>query len=1551
MSGDKEQMSDTENVDPTYARNPHPAPPSPPRDRRDFEIAIICALPLEASAVRAFFDERYDDRTYGKAPKDSNAYSTGMIGHHNVVLVHMPNIGKVAAATAAACLRASFQGIQLALVVGICGAAPFGKQGEGILLGDVVISEGLVQYDLGKQFPGNRFVRKDTPRDNLPRPGPEIRAALAKLQTEQWLQDKTSEYLGILQQKLSDVATYPGSTEDRLFKSTYRHQHHDPLECPTCTNGRDDVCDKAIEMSCQQLKCHERELVPRALPIQPSNPAIHFGLVASGDTVMRSGEDRDDIATRDGVIAFEMEGAGVWENFPSLVIKGVCDYADSHKNKRWQVYAAATAAAVTKGFLENWSTAPLSLGVRTGELEKGPARRAKELEILKRLHKSPYRDRKERIPDRIPGTCEWFVAHELFRDWQESKSSRMLWVSADPGCGKSVLAKYLVDSVLATTESRTTCYFFFNDDFEDQRSIVCALCCILHQLFLQKRVLLSDKIFEQFEMDGERFTHSFNEVWDAIISAAEDKNAGKIICLFDAIDECEDRGRSQLTQALCKLYGTMRNSNLKFLVTSRPYGGIRRGFQPLKIPGLPVIHLSGESEVEMEKISREIDVFINARVENIGAKLNLKNDEQELLLQKLMRVPNRTYLWVSLTLDLIEGDIDIDKTRIANATSHLPKTVDEAYERILSRSRNFEEAKRLLHIIVAAERPLTLKEMSVALAIRDNHRSYGDLDLRSEERFRENVRDLCGLFVTIMDLKIYLLHQTAKEFLVQNSLANGPKSVQSNFKWKYSLRPQESHRILAEICIWYLLFGEFETHPLHVNTSISHYVDSHVLLDYSAKHWTVHFHRSHIKPNRVIQSLMRICDASSNSCMTWFSIYWKNMHADFPKNFTPLMIASYFGLRAVVERLLESDGISLNSEDGTYQRSALSWAAGNGFDVIVKLLIKGTWVSWVKSPFRPGVAVDSADRYGRTALSYAVWKGHIPTVKLLLKAGARVDSTDEIGGTPLSYAICNGQKAVVELLLKKGTQVDSPDNIGKELLLSAAEKGHEAVVKLLLENEKGANIEPKDSFGRTPLFRAAVNEHEEVVKLLLEKGANLESKDGSGQTSLLWAARNRHQAAVMLLLEKGADIESKDGFDRTPLLWAAANEDEEVVKLLLEKGADLESEDGPHTPLLWAAEKGHEAMVKLLLEKGADLESKDDSDRTPLLWAARNGHEEVVKLLLENGADLDSSTCSQTPLLLAIANEHEKVVKLLLEKGAELESFNRIPLLWAARKGHEAVVKLLLEKGADLEPKDGLGRTPLSWAAERGHEAVVKLLLGRGANIESKDGSNQTPLLWAARNGHQAVVMLLLEKGADLESSDSTYSRTPLLWAVVKDHVEVVMLLLEKGAGLGSKDGSDNTLLLWAAEKGHEAMVKLLLEKGVDFESKDGSDRTPLLLAARKGHEPVVKLLLEKGADIESKDGSDQTPLLWATGKRHEAVVKLLLEKGADFECKDVLGRTPLSWAAENGHDAVVKLLLEKGADLDSKDSSDNIPLLWAAEKGQEAMVKLLLEKGARNFQ
>ncbi|KAF2190046.1 ankyrin, partial [Zopfia rhizophila CBS 207.26] len=881
----------------------------------------------------------------------------------------------------------------------------------------------------------------------------------------------------------------------------------------------------------------------------------------------------------------------------------------------------------------------------------------REIKILKCLNASPYRDRKDRNPDRVPGTCDWFVSHGLFRDWQESKSSRMLWVSADPGCGKSVLAKYLVDSVLQTTESRTVCYFFFKDDFEDQRNVVSALCCILRQLFMQKRILLSDAILDQFDTEGETFTSSFGELWQTLTNAAEDENAGEIICLLDAIDECEDQGRSQLTQKLCQLYGTKKNFNLKFLLTSRPYGGIRRGFQPLKIPGLPVIHLSGESDVEMEKISREIDVFIRARVQDIGARLKLTHNEQELLLRELMRVPNRTYLWVHLTLDLIESDIDIEKSGIVKATSQLPKTVDEAYDRILSKSRNSEKAKRILHIVVAAARPLTLKEMALALVLQESHRSYDDLNLRSEDRFREDVRDTCGLFVTIINLRIYLLHQTAKEFLVQNNRVNSPKGMRRDFKWRHSLQPRESHRILTEICIWHLLFVEFETHPLDGNGSLSQYIEDHIFFDYSAKHWAAHLRELQIGiQDAMTQSILRICDISSRRCLTWFRIYWTSTNTDFPLGFTTLMIASYFGLRTAVKRLLKMDGINLNSRDHTYQRSALSWAAGNDFNVVVKQLIKGASIGpkYLKLPFGKRAEVDSADRDGRTPLTYAVWNGNVAVVKLLIKAGARVDLKDEIGGMPLTYAVVNGREEVIKLLLKGGTRVDLEDDISKELLFSAARKCHEAVVKLLLDTGK-VDVNAKDNHGQTPLWWATVKGHEAVVKLLLDTGkADVDSKDRDRRTPLSWAAVRGHEAVVKLLLDTGkVDVNAKDNYGMTPLWRAAGNGHDAVVKLLLDTGKVDVNARGNHdqTPLLWAAVKGHEAMVKLLLDTGkVDVDSKDRYRRTPLSWATVEGHEAVVKLLLDTGkVDVNAK-----------------------------DNYGMTPLLWAKMKGHEAIVKLLL---------------------------------------------------------------------------------------------------------------------------------------------------------------------------------------------------------------------------------------------------------------------------------
>ena len=819
------------------------------------------------------------------------------------------------------------------------------------------------------------------------------------------------------------------------------------------------------------------------------------------------------------------------------------------------------------------------------------SREERERAVLKHLNASPYRDRKDRNPCRVPGTCEWFVSHKLFRDWRDSKSSRMLWVSADPGCGKSVLVRHLVESVLHTSNSRTVCYFFFKDDFADQRSVVGALSCILHQLFVRRRSLLSEAILDRLDTKGRGATNiSFADLWQTLVEVAQVESAGEIICLLDAIDECEDQGWSQLSQALRLLYSRTditTGFNLKFLLTSRPYDSIRISFRPLILPSLPVIHLSGESEVEIEKITKEIDAVIRARVRDIGEERHLTQGQEISLLKMLTCVPNRTYLWVYLTLDLVEKSIATDKARIQEATARLPRTVDEAYEKILHKSSDPKAAKKLLHIIVAAARPLTLAEMNVALALNQTHQSYDDLkpDLRREDRLHHDIRGICGLFVTIIDTKVYLLHQTAKEFLVRSS-ANPLRGMRAGLKWKYSLQPQDSHHVLAKACIQHLLFTEFESFQSFENA------DAPIFLEYSAKHWAAHVRELPSKlQDELAESMRKLCDANSSRCLTWLKVYWESTGSQFPQEFTALMVAAYFGLKTVVKHLLGTPDINLNSQDGTYGRSALSWAAGNGHSTVVGLLTKGAGIDlrWLGVPLQSRARVDLVDIKGRSPLTYAVWNGNLAAVRLLMKEGARVDLEDGIGGTPLFYAVFSGPRNVAKLLLsgKKTKPSDEGDMVAR-LLFSAVEKGDGAAVVLLLETGK-VSTQVKNGEGRTPLSWAVKKGNENMVKLLLDKGAD-PNPGGEGRTPLSWAVEKGNENMVRLLLAKGANINAQDHHGVSALHTAVQAMQKNTMSLLLEHEANIEAKDKEdRTALCLAVEVGFKVGIEMLVAKGAEV--------------------------------------------------------------------------------------------------------------------------------------------------------------------------------------------------------------------------------------------------------------------------------------------------------------------------------------------------------------------------
>ncbi|KAJ5174421.1 uncharacterized protein N7482_000298 [Penicillium canariense] len=307
-----------------------------PKSRRDFAIAIICALPVEADAVEGLFDETYDrlGRSYGKQPGDTNAYINGRIGHHNVVLCYMPGMGKDSAASVASTLRISYTAIQVALIVGICGGVPSPSPGRQIYLGDVLISDSVVAYDFGRQYPAG-FRRKTNVKDTLGRPNLEIRSLLAGL--------KASRSQTEFQHQIKE--RQDGSTQD----ASYLHKHHPQFSPSRCGCSADDspynICDGALEIECYDLGFDDNRVIRQRNDTTITKPSVHIGTIASADTVMKSGEHRDAITREERVLGFEMEAAAVWDNIPCIIIKGICDYADMHKTKAWQCYAAATGAS------------------------------------------------------------------------------------------------------------------------------------------------------------------------------------------------------------------------------------------------------------------------------------------------------------------------------------------------------------------------------------------------------------------------------------------------------------------------------------------------------------------------------------------------------------------------------------------------------------------------------------------------------------------------------------------------------------------------------------------------------------------------------------------------------------------------------------------------------------------------------------------------------------------------------------------------------------------------------------------------------------------------------------------------------------------------------------------------------------------------------------------------------------------------------------------------------------------------------------------------------
>ena len=305
----------------------------------NYTVGWISALTTEYVAARAFLDEKHDPPE-SVSSHDNNNYTLGKIGKHNVCLAVLPD-GEYGLSTAASVARDmvhSFPNIRIGLMVGITGGAPSKK--HDIRLGDIVVGVprdgegGVFQFDFGKTIQNQTFEYTRF----LDQPPTVLRAAVSgvKAQYEMDGHDIDASINTALQKHRNMQRKYKRPDYDGLYKAGVTHPSEGEAKLSSCA----EVCgDKSSLIERSERSTDEQ------------NPAIHYGLIASSNQLMKDAMVRDRLIEQKDVLCFEMEAAGLVNHFPCLIVRGICDYSDTHKNKEWQGYAAMAAAAYAKDLL------------------------------------------------------------------------------------------------------------------------------------------------------------------------------------------------------------------------------------------------------------------------------------------------------------------------------------------------------------------------------------------------------------------------------------------------------------------------------------------------------------------------------------------------------------------------------------------------------------------------------------------------------------------------------------------------------------------------------------------------------------------------------------------------------------------------------------------------------------------------------------------------------------------------------------------------------------------------------------------------------------------------------------------------------------------------------------------------------------------------------------------------------------------------------------------------------------------------------------------------
>ncbi|KAM0420988.1 hypothetical protein ACHAPT_011231 [Fusarium lateritium] len=925
----------------------------------EYTIGWICALQEEFEAACRMLDDEFDGLESAD-PNDDNTYVFGRVHKHNVVIgcLSAGIYGTSSAAIVARDMVRSFPNLRFALMVGIGGGAPIPERAErDIRLGDVAVSQpqgelgGVVQYDLGRRLSNGVFRRTgqlNAPPRVLLGALPEVR----RRHNDPRKRHSMTENLG----RMDDIPEYSRPASDKLYRVDCRHQGG---------KGCED-CDPTGVME-RSPRPSDREIV------------VHYGVIASGNTVMKDAVERDQYANDPAlnVLCFEMEAAGLMNNFPCLVIRGICDYSDDHKNDEWHNYAALTTAAYARDLLgvvkpQKVASQPAWAGKiesLLGEVHDGVKdvlhhqRSQDEEKLLQWLSPIDHtKTQMDKARGRNPetGADQWLLGSSEFQDWL-SAGNKSLFCPGIPGSGKTVLASIVVNYLLRRREEReikSIGVAFVYLDFKQQFELVHLLGSILRQLAADHSSALDSIRNLRDKCRAQSRALSLSKIREILQSIAP--SFSRLFIVVDALDEGEQHLSDELVS---EIFHLQQECGANFFATSRNIPGIKAGFE-------------GVRTLEIRVNDEDVRGYVDSYMSKLPGFVTRSPELQEKTRTGIFEAIDGMFLLAKLHLDSLVGARSVKA--FLDALERLPKgtnAYDQAYDLALERIEGQVQSRRDLAIevlswVVCAREHLTTVQLQHALAVIAGSTVFYESNMPEME---DIVSACAGLVIVDQGRKIVrLVHYTTQQY----------------FERAQKKRLPDAQSYLTHTCLAYLSLDCFQDHA-----STYQRFRLHSFYEYATVNWGYHAREPSILPPAVLEILNCNKKTELSGRALAYSLWDHASCDDEPQTgITGLHLAAHFGILEAVQLLTDQDCHDSKDKNGW---TPLSWAASNGqTEAVARLLDTGK------------VDAESKDTRSRTPLHLATKNGHAGVMELLLtKGGVDVNARDHKKATPLHLAV------------------------------------------------------------------------------------------------------------------------------------------------------------------------------------------------------------------------------------------------------------------------------------------------------------------------------------------------------------------------------------------------------------------------------------------------------------------------------------------------------------------------------------------------------------------